>query len=240
PVIENPKFDYAKIEFVSPLAPSSRMSTEEARGSSSPLDPTMSNKHGCSGRNLKSDLHKLLCLIFTYKKGRLHLTKIILPAPNISKTSSSSISSLKLSCSLIWRPVFPLWWCYFSRNVKGGDELMGVDKLLLDSKQPSYRHRLTAYRHHFKADTVLPIPKERFKFHNHSEVLWLANRNTHLPDLICELTAVKSIVSDPTQGKHRVMTGGSSCSHDVSLTLSLFHSQLSSCIVSQPPGRLLC
>nr|VDC79035.1 unnamed protein product [Brassica rapa] len=39
--------------------------------------------------------------------------------------------------------VFPLWWCYFSRNVKGGDELMGVDKLLLDSKQPSYRHRLT-------------------------------------------------------------------------------------------------
>uniref|UniRef100_M4DX24 Uncharacterized protein n=1 Tax=Brassica campestris TaxID=3711 RepID=M4DX24_BRACM len=56
--------------------------------------------------------------------------------------------------------VFPLWWCYFSRNVKGGDELMGVDKLLLDSK----------------------------------------------------LTAVKSIVSDPTQGKHRVMTGGSSCS----------------------------
>ncbi|CAN7111249.1 unnamed protein product [Brassica rapa subsp. narinosa] len=108
--------------------------------------------------------------------------------------------------------VFPLWWCYFSRNVKGGDELMGVDKLLLDSEQPSYRHRLTAYRHHFKADTVLPIPKERFKFHNHSEVLWLANRNTHLPDLICELTAVKSIVSDPTQGKHRVMTGGSSCS----------------------------
>ncbi|CAN6926153.1 unnamed protein product [Brassica oleracea] len=75
------------MEFVSTLAPSSRISTEEARGSSSPPDPTMSNKHGCSGRSLESDLHnQLLCRsqfpsrwIFTYKKGRLHLTKIILP-----------------------------------------------------------------------------------------------------------------------------------------------------------------
>uniref|UniRef100_A0A0D3AKP7 Uncharacterized protein n=1 Tax=Brassica oleracea var. oleracea TaxID=109376 RepID=A0A0D3AKP7_BRAOL len=63
-------------------------------------------------------------------------------------------------------------------------------------------------------------------------------------DLICELTAVKSIVSDPTQGKHRVMTGGLQLLPvmmiDVSLTLSLFRSQLSSSIVSQAPGRLLC
>uniref|UniRef100_A0A0D3BZV4 Uncharacterized protein n=1 Tax=Brassica oleracea var. oleracea TaxID=109376 RepID=A0A0D3BZV4_BRAOL len=169
------------MEFVSTLAPSSRTSTEEARGSSSPPDPTMSNKHGCSGRNLESDLHnQLLCRsqfpslrllltsydlrwIFTYKKGRLHLMKIILSAAG----------------------VLPLWWCDFSfweaRNVKGGVELMGLDMLILDST---------------------------LKFRNHSEVLRLANKNTHLPDLIFELTAVKSIVSDPTQGKHRVMTGG--------------------------------
>ncbi|KAL0669744.1 hypothetical protein Bca4012_032448 [Brassica carinata] len=92
------------MEFVSTLAPSSRTSTEEARGSSSPPDPTMSNKHGCSGRNLESDLHnQLLCRsqfpslrllltsydlrwIFTYKKGRLHLMKIILPGRRCSST----------------------------------------------------------------------------------------------------------------------------------------------------------
>ncbi|CAN6812899.1 unnamed protein product [Brassica oleracea] len=55
-------------------------------------------------------------------------------------------------------------------------------------------------------------------FRNHSEVLRLANKNTHLPgnhlhislsqDQHWKLTSVKSIVSDPTQGKHRVMTGG--------------------------------
>ncbi|CAN6993588.1 unnamed protein product [Brassica oleracea var. botrytis] len=58
------------------------------------------------------------------------------------------------------------------------------------------------------------------------------------------ILAVKSIVSDPTQGKHRVMTGGLQLLPvmmiDVSLTLSLFRSQLSSSIVSQAPGRLLC
>ncbi|CAN6838951.1 unnamed protein product [Brassica oleracea] len=174
------------MEFVSTLAPSSRTSTEEARGSSSPPDPTMSNKHGCSGRNLESDLHnQLLCRsqfpsrwIFTYKKGRLHLMKIILPAVG----------------------VLPLWWCDFSfweaRNVKGGVELMGLDMLILDSKGGPI------------SKLIIILEIQTLKFRNHSEVLRLANKNTHLPDLICELTAVKSIVSDPTQGKHRVMTGG--------------------------------
>ncbi|KAF3581251.1 hypothetical protein DY000_02033579 [Brassica cretica] len=180
------------MEFVSTLAPSSRTSTEEARGSSSPPDPTMSNKHGCSGRNLESDLHnQLLC-----------------------RSQFPSLRFLLTSSDLFWE----------ARNVKGGVELMGLDMLILDSKG----------------------------------------------DLICELTAVKSIVSDPTQGKHRVMTGGNYLIHivvlltfitrfkekktkrltrsfsdfpsvsDVSLTLSLFHSQLSSSIISQAPGRLLC
>ncbi|CAN6838941.1 unnamed protein product, partial [Brassica oleracea] len=110
--------------------------------------------------------------------------------------------------------VLPLWWCDFSfweaRNVKGGVELMGLDMLILDSKGG-------------------PISK------------------------LIIILAVKSIVSDPTQGKHRVMTGGLQLLPvmmisfsdfpsvtDVSLTLSLFHSQLSSSIVSQAPGRLLC
>ncbi|WZZ26056.1 hypothetical protein YC2023_009457 [Brassica napus] len=36
-----------------------------------------------------------------------------------------------------------------------------------------------------------PIPKECFRFRNHSEMLGLANTNTQLPDIIGEITAVK-------------------------------------------------
>ncbi|CAN6831003.1 unnamed protein product, partial [Brassica oleracea] len=93
--------------------------------------------------------------------------------------------------------VLPLWWCDFSfweaRNVKGGVELMGLDMLILDSKGGPI------------SKLIIILEIQTLKFRNHSEVLRLANKNTHL---ICELTAVKSIVSDPTQGKHRVMTGG--------------------------------
>ncbi|KAH0926681.1 hypothetical protein HID58_018937 [Brassica napus] len=43
-------------------------------------------------------------------------------------------------------------------------------------------------------EPVNPIPEERFRFCNHSELLGLANTNTntHLPDITGELTAVKS------------------------------------------------
>lgn len=45
-------------------------------------------------------------------------------------------------------------------------------------------------------EPVNPIPEERFRFCNHSELLGLANTNTntHLPDITGELTAVKSTV----------------------------------------------
>ncbi|CAN7042365.1 unnamed protein product [Brassica rapa subsp. trilocularis] len=50
-----------------------------------------------------------------------------------------------------------------------------------------------------------PIPLESFRFRNHSEMLGLANSNNQLPDLIGEITGVKSTVSDPPQDKNRVM-----------------------------------
>ncbi|CAF2079254.1 hypothetical protein Bca4012_090861 [Brassica carinata] len=74
------------MEFVSTLAPSSRISTEEARGSSSPPDPTMSNKHGCSGRSLESDLHnQLLC------RSQFPSLHLLLTSSDLLRSGGSSL-----------------------------------------------------------------------------------------------------------------------------------------------------
>ncbi|WZZ78115.1 hypothetical protein YC2023_098687 [Brassica napus] len=52
---------------------------------------------------------------------------------------------------------------------------------------------------------AVPIPLESFRFRNHSEMLGLSNTNNQLSDLIGEITAVKSTVTDPLQDKNRVM-----------------------------------
>ncbi|CDY18761.1 BnaC08g08550D [Brassica napus] len=52
---------------------------------------------------------------------------------------------------------------------------------------------------------AVPIPLESFRFRNHSEMLGLSNSNNQLSDLIGEITAVKSTVTDPLQDKNRVM-----------------------------------
>ncbi|KAL0773499.1 hypothetical protein Bca101_038650 [Brassica carinata] len=125
------------MEFVSTLAPSSRTSTEEARGSSSPPDPTMSNKHGCSGRNLESDLHNQLLCRSQFPSLRLLLTSYdLLRSGGSSLIKRGDCTFMKITLPAIG--VLPLWWCDFSfweaRNVKGGVELMGLDMLILDSK----------------------------------------------------------------------------------------------------------
>ncbi|XP_018486034.1 uncharacterized protein LOC108856673 isoform X6 [Raphanus sativus] len=43
--------------------------------------------------------------------------------------------------------------------------------------------------------------QERFRFRNHDELLCLDNTNTHLPDVIGELTSIKDTVSYPPQEK---------------------------------------
>ncbi|KAH0897823.1 LOW QUALITY PROTEIN: hypothetical protein HID58_047391, partial [Brassica napus] len=54
-------------------------------------------------------------------------------------------------------------------------------------------------------EPVSPIPQERFRFRAHDSMYGLANINTHLPNILQGLTAVKSIVCDVPQGKERVM-----------------------------------
>ncbi|KAF8113224.1 hypothetical protein N665_0054s0039 [Sinapis alba] len=55
------------------------------------------------------------------------------------------------------------------------------------------------------SDPVSPLPLEGFRFRNQSELVGLANTSAHLPDIIGELTAVKSTVSEPPADKNRVM-----------------------------------
>ncbi|KAG2328261.1 hypothetical protein Bca4012_037299 [Brassica carinata] len=87
---------------------------------------------------------------------------------------------------------------------------MDVDMRLLDSKATLISATVSRLTGIFKAEKnepVQPIPEERFWFHNHSELLELANTKIHLLDLIGELTGVKSTKSDPTQGQDGFMTG---------------------------------
>ncbi|KAL0845869.1 hypothetical protein Bca101_019115 [Brassica carinata] len=81
-------------------------------------------------------------------------------------------------------------------------------------------------------EPVSPLPLEEFRFRNQTELIGLANMNTHLPvistsitvDVIGEITAVKSTVSGPPEDKNRVMAT-LELESDVSVTLSLFDSQ---------------
>ncbi|CAN6989704.1 unnamed protein product [Brassica oleracea var. botrytis] len=55
------------------------------------------------------------------------------------------------------------------------------------------------------AEPVSPLPQEGFRFRNLSELAELANTNTQLPDIIGEITAVKSTVNDSLGEKDRIM-----------------------------------
>ncbi|KAF3575822.1 hypothetical protein DY000_02035269 [Brassica cretica] len=74
------------------------------------------------------------------------------------------------------------------------------------------------------SNPVSPIPAEGFRFRNQTELVGLANTNTQLPDIIGEIVAVKSTVSDPPEDKNRVMVTVK-LENDVSVTLSLFDAQ---------------
>ncbi|CAN6807711.1 unnamed protein product [Brassica oleracea] len=57
-----------------------------------------------------------------------------------------------------------------------------------------------------------------------SQLLGLANTNTQLPDIIGEVTAAKSTVTDPPHDKNRLMAT-IKMDNDVSVTMSMFDSQ---------------
>nr|VDD18292.1 unnamed protein product [Brassica rapa] len=73
-------------------------------------------------------------------------------------------------------------------------------------------------------DPDVPIPTKSFRFINHSEMLGHTNTNNQLPDLIGEITAVKSTFTDPPQDKTRVMAT-IEMNNDTSVTMSLFDAQ---------------
>lgn len=50
-------------------------------------------------------------------------------------------------------------------------------------------------------DPVSPLPEEGFRFRNQTELVGLANTNNQLPDIIGEISAVKSTVSEPPEDK---------------------------------------
>uniref|UniRef100_A0A0D3AV88 Uncharacterized protein n=1 Tax=Brassica oleracea var. oleracea TaxID=109376 RepID=A0A0D3AV88_BRAOL len=54
-------------------------------------------------------------------------------------------------------------------------------------------------------EPAIPTGVESFRFRDHSELLGLANTNTLLPDIVGEITAVKSTVTDPSQNNNRLM-----------------------------------
>ncbi|CAN7019402.1 unnamed protein product, partial [Brassica oleracea var. botrytis] len=117
-----------------------------------------------------------------------------------------------------------------ARNVKRGGELMWVDMLLMDVN--NFKLADSSLMIRFDDSTefdvlsnpVSPIPAEVFRFRNQTELVCLANTNTQLPDIIGEIVAVKSTVSDPPEDKNRVMVTVK-LKNDVSVTLSLFDAQ---------------
>ncbi|KAJ4907304.1 Rep_fac-A_C domain-containing protein [Raphanus sativus] len=53
-------------------------------------------------------------------------------------------------------------------------------------------------------EPAIPIGVESFRFRNHSELLGLASTNSRLPDIVGEIAAVKSTITDPLQNNNRL------------------------------------
>lgn len=73
-------------------------------------------------------------------------------------------------------------------------------------------------------EPAIPIGVESFRFRNHSELLGLASTNSQLPDIVGEIAAVKSTITEPLQNNNR-LTATIKMDNDVSVTMSLFDSQ---------------
>ncbi|CAN6908478.1 unnamed protein product, partial [Brassica oleracea] len=117
-----------------------------------------------------------------------------------------------------------------ARNVKRSGEIMWVDVLLIDVNNFRLTDSPLLIRLNDNTEfdeitePVSPLSKEGFRFHNQAKLVGLANTNTQLPDIVGEITAVKSTVSELPEDKNCVMAT-IKMENDVSVTLTLFDSQ---------------
>ncbi|KAF2546621.1 hypothetical protein F2Q70_00023093 [Brassica cretica] len=73
------------------------------------------------------------------------------------------------------------------------------------------------------AATARTIPTEHFRFRPHEQILELANTSRQLPDVIGEVRAIRSTITDRIPGAHRVMLT-LRVESDVNVCVSLFDS----------------
>ncbi|KAG5378216.1 hypothetical protein IGI04_026058, partial [Brassica rapa subsp. trilocularis] len=107
-----------------------------------------------------------------------------------------------------------------ARNINKGGELMSVDMLLLDEnstlvhgsvsvlRQLRFRNKLTKgsdYSLSGLAMSVRNIPTEHFCFQPYDQILELANTGKQLPDVMGELCAIRSTITNRIPGAQRVM-----------------------------------
>ncbi|KAF3555327.1 hypothetical protein F2Q69_00012014 [Brassica cretica] len=152
----------------------------------------------------------------------------------ISRIFFSDLKSGK--CSFVVEARLLRYW--EARNVKRGGDLMWIDMLLMDVNSTIMQatinaNRVSKFRERLAAGSMYSVScfdvarqsgLTGFRFCNQTELVGLANTNSHLPDVIGEITAVKSTVCEPPEDKNRVMVTVR-LENDVSVTLSLFDAQ---------------
>ncbi|CDY40162.1 BnaC04g13900D [Brassica napus] len=140
------------------------------------------------------------------------------------------------NCSFVVEARLLRYW--EARNVKRGGELMWIDMLLMDVNSTIMQatinaNRVSKFRERLPTGSMYSVSGfdvarqsglTGFRFCNQTELVGLANTNSHLPDVIGEITAVKSTVCEPPEDKNRVMVTVR-LENDVSVTLSLFDAQ---------------
>ncbi|RID80083.1 hypothetical protein BRARA_A02776 [Brassica rapa] len=72
-----------------------------------------------------------------------------------------------------------------------------------------------------KTDSDKDIPTEIFRFHSHEQLLALTNTNRELPDIVGEVSSVRSTITDGLRGPQRVMVT-LRLEEDVNVCVSMF------------------
>ncbi|WZZ04317.1 hypothetical protein YC2023_090238 [Brassica napus] len=161
---------------------------------------------------------------------------------SISRVFFSDLKSGKCS-SVVEARLLRFWE---ARNVKRGGELMWVDMLLMDvnstliqatinaNRLPRFRDRLAAGTMYSVSGFDVARCAQNFKLADSSFLTCYLIRSRQYrqrdsgsvtrPNIIGEIVAVKSTVSDPPEDKNRVMVTVK-LENDVSVTLSLFDAQ---------------
>nr|VDD44516.1 unnamed protein product [Brassica oleracea] len=133
-----------------------------------------------------------------------------------------------------------------ARNINKGGELMSIEMLLIDEADTLVQGCVSAVHQRnnpkFKLSdgpvsirfnegtdfeklsaTARIIPTEHFRFRTHEQILELANTSRQLPDVIGEVRAIRSTITDRLPGAQRVMLT-LRVESDVNVCVSLFDS----------------